>query len=178
MVEPLGKYSFTESDNARSKSPTLLLSAAAAYDDDATKHSRSNLNGRLAASALGKSDVTSYNGFAGFKWMGASLQSEYHRRKIDPVDSAKKEETAVGFYAQGGTFLWGDTLEVAGRYEYFDPNDDKGDDLRQEYGGALNWFLAGHRHKVQADYFRIHTQKGRAQDEDDNRVRLQYQLAF
>ena len=84
-MTPLGKYSMSESDLPRSKNPTLLLAAGAAYDNDVASHTRSNLNGRLASTALGKSDVTSWNAFAGFKWLGASVQTEYHRRKIDPV---------------------------------------------------------------------------------------------
>ncbi|MBE0618329.1 MAG: hypothetical protein IH608_10450 [Proteobacteria bacterium] len=178
MLEPLGKYPFTESDLPRSKSPTLMVSASAAYDDNVASHTRPNLNGRLASTALGESDVTSYNGFVGFKWLGASAQSEYHRRKIDPLDEAKDSETAVGFYAQGGYLVWRDTIEVAARYEYYDPNDDNGDDLRQEYGGGLNYFFAGHRNKIQADFFRVNTQKPAADSTDDNRFRLQYQLAF
>jgi hypothetical protein len=176
MVEPLGKYSFSEGDLPRSRQPTLLVSGAAAYDNEVASHTRSNLNGRLQA--LGKSDVTSWNAFAGFKWLGASVQSEYHRRKIDPVADGADEETAVGFYAQGGYLVWRDAVEVAARYEYFDPNNDNGDDLRQEYGLGVNYFFAGHRNKIQADYFRVNTQKGATESTDDNRFRLQYQLAF
>lgn len=177
-LEPLGRYPMAESDLARSKSPLLLLSAAFAYNNDVASHTRPNLNGRLTETALGRSDVTGWNGFAGLKWMGASAQAEYHRRKIDPEDSTKDHETAVGFYAQAGYLVWKNTLEVAGRYEYFDPNDDLGDNLRQEYGGAVNWFFAGHRNKVQADFFRINTQSQTEDSTNDNRLRVQYQLAF
>ncbi|MFU8856411.1 MAG: porin [Deferrisomatales bacterium] len=175
-LEPLGRYALAESDIARSKSPIVLLSAAFAQNNDVASHTRGNLNGRLTA--LGPSDVTSWNGFAGLKWMGASAQAEYHRRKIDPEDSTLDDETAVGFYAQGGYLVWKNKLEVAGRYEYFDPNDDLADNLRQEYGGAVSWFFAGHRNKLQADFFRINTQSRTADSANDNRLRVQYQLAF
>ena len=178
MLEPLGKYPFHESDNGISKKPLLLLVAGAGFDDDVASHTRSNLNGRLASTALGKSDVMQYDGFLGFKWMGASVHSEYYWRKIDPTNDAKKEETAIGFYAQGGYFLWQDKVEAAVRYEFFDPNDDVSENLRQEYGVGLNYFFAAHRNKVQADFFRVNTQQGNTDSTDDNRFRVQYTLAF
>ncbi|MDF1556167.1 MAG: porin [Deferrisomatales bacterium] len=131
-LQPLGKYANAESDTGRSGAPALLLGVGAVRDTAVSSHTRPNLNGRLTA--LGTSAVTSYNAFAGAKFLGASLQSEYHRRKIDPEAAGAAAETAVGFYAQGGYLVWGKTLEVAARYEYFDPNDDAGGDLKQQYG--------------------------------------------
>ena len=42
----------------------------------------------------------------------------------------------------------------------------------------MGYFIAGHRHKIQVDFFRINTQKGSRGSEDANRVRVQYHLAF
>jgi phosphate-selective porin OprO/OprP len=169
MLEPLGKYPFHESDNELSKKPVLLLVAGMAYDDDVSSHTRNNLNSWL--NTLGKSNVLSYDGFAGFKYRGASAQGEVHRRNIDP---GSNDVTAVGFYAQGGYFVWRDKVEAAARYEYFDPDDDEGSDVRTEYGGGVNYFFAGHRNKAQADFFHVDDQAG----SDEDRLRIQYQLAF
>ncbi len=173
---PLGGYASHESDNALSTEPRVLVVVGVAYDDDVAEHTRKNLAGRLEA--LGESDVLSYNGFVGFRYGGASVQAEAHRRRIDPRDDALGSETAVGFYAQGGCFVWRDTLEIAARYEYFDPDDSRGDDLRQEYGVAFNAFVAGHRLKLQSDLFRVNQQVVGGGDTTDDRFRVQLQLAF
>jgi hypothetical protein len=175
-LEPLGKYPWQESDLGLSEEFRLALAAGAAFDDDVAKHTRKNLNDRLAA--LGQSDVTSYNAFLGAKFRGASLQWEYHTRTIDPEDSAQQEETARGFYVQGGYLVWRNLAEVAARYEWFDPDDDRSDDEREEYGLGCNWFFAGNRNKLQADLFRIRREQTSGDTRDDTRFRVQYQLAF
>lgn len=172
-AQPLGKYPNHESDNEISPKPVMLVSVAGAFDDDVSSHTRPNLNSRL--NALGTSDVTSWNGFAGVKWMGASLQVEGHRREIEPKDPAQNDETALGYYVQGGYFVWKDKVEVAARYEYFDPDDDKGGDKEKQYGLGANYFFAAHKNKIQADFFRIEKDKG---DVEDNQFRVQYQLSF
>jgi len=175
-VQPLGKYARSESDTGRSAAPALLVGAGVAYDEEAVSHTRKDLNDRLTA--LGPSDVLSYNAFVGAKYLGASLQSEYHHRWIDPVDSTKDDQEARGFYVQSGYFVWGKTLEVAGRYEFFDPHTGASGDLKQQYGLGVNWFFDDHRHKVQADGFRVNTQKGAKDSTDDNVLRVQYQIRF
>lgn len=169
--EPFGKYPFHESDNELSKSFVAHLSAAAAYNDDLKSHSIKNLNDRLTA--LGQSDVKSFNGFVGLKLRGASVQAEGYHRVI--ASQEKGKETARGGYVQAGYFVFRNLVEAAARCEVFDPNGDEGDDLKQEYGGGLNVFFAGHRNKLQTDFFRVHDQKA---DTTDSRLRLQYELQF
>jgi len=175
MVQPLGAYPFNESDVDFSPRPLMLAAASVAFNHDLEKHTLQELNGRIEE--LGTSDVLTCNAFLGIKYQGASLHAEYYGRRIDPHE-AGPAESAQGFYVQAGYFVWSDRLEAAGRYEYFDPDTDAGGDLRQEYGAGLGWFIAGHRHKIQVDFFRINTQKGSKGSEDANRVRVQYHLAF
>ncbi|MFQ5509067.1 MAG: porin [Leptospirillia bacterium] len=175
MASPLGQYALAESDPGNSAEPRLLLALGGAFNDNVASHSRGNLDGRLTV--LGKSDVTSLNAFAGFRWRGATAQVEMHHRRIDPVNSANVPETAVGLVAQGGFFIVPGRLELAARYEYFDPNRDASGDLVREGGLGIGRFWAGHRHKVQADLFRVSTQSAGVTAED-NRLRVQYQLRF
>ncbi len=174
--QPLGRFPAPESDTRRSRELRLRLVAGVAYDNNVRSHTRKNLNSRLAA--LGRSDVIGYNGFVGVQYRGASFRGEYHRRRIDPRDASQRPEAAVGFYAQAGYFVWKDVVEVAGRYEYFDPDETRADDLRQEYGAALNAFFAGNRLKLQSDYFRVSQQSGAGSTVLEDRFRVQIQLAF
>ena len=175
MVQPLGAYPFYESDVDFLPKPRVLAAASVAFNDDLEKHTLPELSGRIEE--LGRSDVLTCNAFLGIKYRGASLHAEYYGRRIDP-EGAGPVESAQGFYVQAGCFVWSDKLEAAGRYEYFDPDTDAGGDLRQEYGAGVGYFIAGHRHKIQVDFFRINTQKGSRGSEDANRVRVQYHLAF
>ncbi len=174
--EPLGAFPAAESDHRRSPELRVRLVAGAAYNNNVSSHTRKNLNGRL--SALGRSDVLSYNTFVGLTYRGTSLRTEYHRRRIDPKDNTQRPEAAVGFYVQAGYFVWNDVVEVAARYEYFDPDEARADDLRQEYGTALNVFFAGNRLKLQSDYFRVSQQSQTGDTATENRFRVQIQLAF
>ncbi len=177
LFEPLGKYSYNESDIETSSKPVALASAAYAISNNQVGSTNTNLNARLATTALGISDVTGYNAFAGVKYNGASMHAEYFHRNINPDNDTKDKEKAQGYYVQAGYLIVPKTVEIAARYEYFDPNDDSSDDLRKEYGIGVNYFIKGHKNKIQADIFRIEDEAGKDGDKD-NRLRVQYQLAF
>lgn len=177
IFEPLGKYPYHESDNERSDQPLVMLSAAFASSKDQADSSNPNLSGRLASTAMGVSDVTSYNAFVGVKYSGASLHGEYYQRAINPENNGISDETGDGYYIQAGYFVVPKIVEIAARYESFDPNKDKDNDNRNEYGGGINYFFKGHRNKIQADFFKIKDEAGKNGD-DDSRLRVQYQLSF
>lgn len=179
MFEPFGKYAYHESDNEISDKLLMLVSAAYAVSNDQAGSTNTNLNARLATTALGISDVTGSNAFVGAKYRGASVHGEYFNRVINPQTKGLSDETAEGYYIQGGYFVMPKTLEVAARYEYFEPNKDKAEDLRKEYGIGVNYFINGHRNKIQADIFKITDEAGKTKEgEEDSRLRVQYQLAF
>lgn len=179
LFEPLGKYSYNESDIQMTSKPVILVSAAYSASEDQAGSTNTNLNASLAATALGKSDVTGSNAFVGAKYRGASIHGEYFKRWIGPEKNSVSDEKADGYYLQGGYFVVPKSMEVAARYEYFDPNKDASDDLRKEYGVGVNYFINGHRNKIQADLFKINDEAGKTKKgEEDNRLRVQYQLAF
>ena len=179
MFEPFGKYAYHESDNEISDKLLMLISAAYAVSTDQAGSSNTNLNARLATTALGISEVTGSNAFVGAKYRGASVHGEYFNRVINPQTNGLSDETAEGYYVQGGYFVMPKTVEVAARYEYFEPNKDKTEDLRKEYGIGVNYFINGHRNKIQGDFFKIKDEAGKTkQGEEDSRLRVQYQLAF
>ena len=179
MFEPFGEYAYHESDNEISDKLLMLVSAAYAVSNDQAGSTNTNLNVRLATTALGISEVTGSNAFVGAKYRGASVHGEYFKRVIDPQKQGASNESSEGYYIQGGYFVAPKIIEVAARYEYFDPNKDSGSDLRQEYGFGVNWFVNNHRNKIQADFFKIKDEAGKTkQGEEDSRLRVQYQLAF
>ena len=179
IFEPFGKYAYHESDNEISDKLLMLASAAYAVSSDQAGATNTNLNARLAATALGISDVTGSNAFVGAKYRGASVHGEYFKRVIEPKKQGVADETAEGYYIQGGYFIVTKKVEVAARYEYFDPSKDTGSDLRQEYGLGVNYFVNNHRNKMQADIFKIMDEAGKTKDgQEDSRLRVQYQLAF
>ncbi|MBI4745749.1 MAG: hypothetical protein HY786_04215 [Deltaproteobacteria bacterium] len=181
MFEPFGKYAYHESDNEMSDKLTMLVSAAYAVSTRQAGSTNTNLNGRLATGTtkVGVSDVTGYDGFIGAKYRGASVHGEYFNRVIDPQKQGLADETAEGYYVQGGYFVMPRTVEVAARYEYLEPNKDKAEDLRKEYGIGVSYFVNGHKNKLQADFFKIKDEAGKTKrGEEDSRLRVQYQLAF
>lgn len=183
MFEPFGKYAYHESDNEISDKLLMLISAAYAVSTRQKSSSITNLTGTTTSPGrldiLGVSDITSYDAFVGAKYRGASMHVEYFNRVIDPQKNGTANETGEGYYVQGGYFAVPKKIEVAARYEYFDPNKDAGSDLRQEYGLGVNYFVNNHRNKIQADIFKIMDEAGKTKNgEEDTRLRVQYQLAF
>jgi phosphate-selective porin OprO/OprP len=172
---PLGAFAPHESDTDRSEEWRLLLVAGAAHDDHVASHSIAALGSRLTA--LGASDLTAVNLFAGVRRGGGEARAEYHRRFLDPAAAGMRTETAEGLSVQAGYFV-AKNLEMAVRYGHLDPNTHTGGDLKREAGVAVSRHFAGHRSKLQADLFRTHTQTGPGTATDDNRLRVQYQIAF
>ena len=175
IFEPLGRYAYHESDNDMSEKPLILFSAAYAISGDQAGSTNTNLSSRLTA--LGVSDVAGYNGFAGIKYRGTSIHGEYYHRVIDPQKNGVSDETSNGYYIQAGYFVVPKIIEIAARYESFDPDRDKDNDKRNEYGAGINCFINGQRNKIQADAFKIKDETGKKGDED-SRFRIQYQLSF
>lgn len=177
VFEPLGKYPYHESDNEMSEKFLMMLSAAYAINQNQVGSTNTNLDSRLDPKVLGISDVTNYNGFVGLKYRGTSIHGEYYHGVIDPEKNGLSNETGDGYYLQAGYFVLPKAVEIAARYESFDPDRDKDNDKRNKYGGGINYFINGHRNKIQADLFHIKQEKAGG-DETDTRFRIQYQLSF
>lgn len=111
------------------------------------------------------------------KYRGISWHNEFFARSDDP-ESGGETVDSNGFFSQAGYFVIPKKLEIAARYSMLDPNDDVSDDLQREYTGGINYYLRGHRSKIQTDVGHFVTEEGDDQDKNENRIRLQYQIIF
>jgi len=145
-------------------------------------------------------DQTQFIGELGFKYRGLSIVSEYHNRKRKVLDPLEGDEagfaTALprgeslhdqGFFVQGGYFIVPEKLEIAGRYELIDfdnQNPESGTlglvDNKRFYAAGLNYFLHGRDHKIQINY--IHSEEELSGpffgDNNENVFLTQYQIQF
>ncbi len=150
--------------------------------------------------ATGQYRIDQYMYEVAAKYRGFSLQHEYHWKQIK--NSAVPEGTpaippaipgnaatpgfktiTMGSYVQVGYFPHyliksiPQPLELAFRWAFVDPNIDIGNDTETETMGVVNWFFAGHRNKLTADFSRLAlAQPG--DDQDEFRVRLQWDISF
>jgi hypothetical protein len=76
-----------------------------------------------------------------------SFKAEYAHGRDGTVNSQ-------GFYLQPGYYLIKDKLQLIGRYDWFDPNNDTSGNEIQEITGALNWYFYKHNAKFQFEYMR------------------------
>ncbi|TLD41654.1 MAG: hypothetical protein JETT_2080 [Candidatus Jettenia ecosi] len=112
----------------------------------------------------------------GMRYRGFTWDSEYYIRENDPEDNGDSI-TSDGFYTQAGYFVLPKKLELAARYSMLDPDNDLLDDVQKEYSAGINYYLRGHRSKIQADIAHFVTDTEDT-DKNENRFRLQYQLIF
>ena len=203
-VDPLGNMKYGEGDLENSAKPqfsvgssyymnTVKTLKATTYTDTAattTYASVDNNNSSFAGStgwlgmavknkafsttAVEDVKVEAFEADLAFKWLGASLQSEYFWGHGEGQVSNKKV-IAVGAYVQAGYFVIPQRLEVAMRYAWLDPNRYAKNDMLSEAQGGVNYFFSGHNMKLQADVTNRHTYKSQ---EDDWIYRAQMQILF
>ena len=161
-VNPFGKMAYSESD--LDNSPKPLLSIGADYYGNTLKKTAATTlevnNVTLAGTSgwLGKGlstfnasekvDVDTFGVDAAFKWMGASAQAEYLKGVADGKTSGKKL-LAHGYYAQVGYCIIPQTLELAARYSFVDPNRDQSNDQISDITGAISYDFNKHNLKLQ-----------------------------
>lgn len=203
-VDPLGNMKYGEGDYDNSAKPLLSIGTsyymntvrtlkATTYTNTAattTYASVDNNNSSFAGSSgwLGMAaknkyfsttavediKVDAFEADLAFKWMGASLQSEYFWGQGEG-EVSKKKAVAVGAYAQAGYFVIPQRLELAMRYAWLDPNRFVKNDMLSEVQGGVNYFFSGNDIKFQADITNKHTYKTKA---DDMVYRAQMQILF
>jgi len=86
-------------------------------------------------------------------WGRTSFRGEYFYARFDFRDSAAQDFSADGWYAQLSQYVIGETVQVVGKWEGFNPNrsvSDKNGTVWTTLG--LTCFLDGHRAKVMANY--------------------------
>jgi phosphate-selective porin len=129
-----------------------------------------------------KAKVNSVGLDAQMRFMGFSLLGEYFWREVSEDSSGVDLDDIndTGFYLQGGYFLIPETFEVAGRYGWFNVENDNNDedDDTTEWGIALSYYFEKHNHKIQFDFTRVDFDPDSGDDTADNIFRLQWQLKF
>ncbi len=117
---------------------------------------------------------------AQFRYLGFSAQGEVFVSTVEEDDDTAFEDIDDnGFYVQAGYFIL-DDVELAGRYSMRNREDDNlgTDDDTSEVTVGLNYYIAGHGHKIQLDWTQRTFEPDVGDELDDNIVRLQWQLAF
>ncbi len=195
---PFGPFeSYKQSDLEYTESFKAYISGGFAFEQIGTNE--------RPESGKDEVDHTQFLGEFGFKYKGLSLISEYHNRKRSVLDALETDDggllglgtigevpaaTALhdqGFFVQAGYFLIPKRLEIAGRYEIIDFDNDHPEaeligrvDNKTFYTAGLTYFFHGRRHKVQVNY--IHKDEdlsGAFFGENDENVFLtQYQIYF
>ena len=182
-----------QSDVKYSEEPAGSIAfAAATIIGKCTRWSSSgcgNLDGfeKVSAAAAGQYKVQQMMEETAFKWRGFAWQQEFHWKKIsDRVNNT--ESNLIGFYAQAGYFFHDlipavpQNLEVAIRYAFVDePNetDISLTNTRQEFTGAINYFISGHNNKLTLDVSHLTLDdEFLNQNVSDQRVRFQWDVSF
>lgn len=190
-VLPFGLFDdYIEGDFDRTKQPRLALGGAYAYIDDAIFNRGDK--GQVPTDG-GTTDYHNATASLVLKIVGFSLISEFFwRRGVRHPGDAQIEDdmgnlvpapieaprNGLGWYTQAGYMIPHAPVELAARYSQVraigtDTQTSMSD--RDELGGGLSWYVAGHPYKLQADYFRIWDESiGRGLDQ----FRVQFQLSF
>ncbi len=162
---PFGKYNYyDETDLAYSDTLKATIGASVAFNGkrkDVKEEDYDNITG-----------VVDY----GLVYKGISWNSEYYIMTRDP-ESGGDSLNSMGFHTQIGCFVMPSKLEFAARYAMIDPDDDVSNDIQREYTFGANYYLRGHRSKVQADFSHLVTE-GEDKDKNENRIRVLYQIMF
>ena len=187
-VDPLGNLAYGETDLDDTVKPLVSFGASYFHDRIGKTAATTLVNNNLNIGFL--SSATSANGFAttekididlagldaALKWRGFYGLGEYLVGQAKGADS-DAEIRAHGFLAQAGYCIIPQKLEVALRYGYIDPNRDKPNNLRREFGGAVSYYFFSHNMKLQADVSKIHDDASTT-NEDMMQYRIQTQIIF
>jgi hypothetical protein len=164
-LRPLGDMDDDmEGDLERRRDPRLALGVGAAQNSN-TNRQRSTTGGTYVG---GTADYSHLAADLVFKWFGFALQGEFLWRKaaddtIVSTDDAGGEVTEFTRSGQGwvtqASYVFDPPLEVVGRLARFTATDDtdpafvtEADDRGQEIGGGLNYYLNGHKLKLQTTW--------------------------
>ncbi|MBV1861835.1 MAG: OprO/OprP family phosphate-selective porin, partial [Nannocystaceae bacterium] len=189
-VLPFGMFKdYKEADFERSLKPRLSLGVGYAYMDGGKRNR--GVTGSTPTDG-GTTDYQNATVDVVFKIAGFSLFSDFFFRNgtrsfgdativdesgIESPADLEAARNGLGWSAQVGYLLPRTSLELAGRYgQTRKTQDDSGVPDRDEAGGGLSYYFAGHPLKLQLDYFA--RWEGMPEDKTDHEVRLQLQAAF
>jgi len=106
---------------------------------------------------------------AGFK--GLFLAAEYVGKKEGYPYSS-------GYYFQAGYMIIPATLEILGRYGFYDPDDGADFDTEREIRLGLLLYRSGHGHKVLLEYAGFQEETGKDERVSSTKATVQYQFNF
>ena len=192
---PFGKFDdYTEGDLERMKKPGLSIGGAYAFHDRAPGDR--SIHGSVPEDG-GTTDIHSVTADVMFKWHGVSLHSNFHWRKgvhrengglLDEEGNAiptALPRNGLGWFGQLGWLVPKIPFEVVARYGFARKRggNDSALPWRDELGGGVNYYFAGHNLKLQLDYFRLWgadtgADVVAAMKHGTDRIRLQLQMAF
>ncbi len=162
---PFGKYDYyDETDVKYTDKFKATIGASVAF------------NAKDQDKKLKNTDTTAGVVDLGIRYRGFTWDSDYFVRTEDPEGDGDTVDSD-GFYTQAGYFVLPKKLEVAARYSMIDPNTDVSDDLQKEYTLGLNYYFRAHRSKIQADVGHYVTDT-KTHDNEEDRIRIQYQIIF
>ena len=181
LGENPGDLMKSQSDIAFHETPALDLGIHYAFNDDAGDARTLRIPFRRFSPMPGAYGQTTSNGLqlnqlgvdAAFQWQGFSATAEYMWRFIDPRRAGRTPFTPYwlltgdgsdssyhGGYLQVGYFLpipgLEKKIEVAGRVGGVSGIGPGGDEGSWEYAGGLNYFIDGHKIKLQTDVTKIY----------------------
>lgn len=116
--------------------------------------------------------------YRGFSW-----QNETHIKIIED-QIAGETTTLAGAYFQAGYFFheaiaaFPENLEVAARYAVFSPDIDLHNNRNEEYSLAVNYFFAGHKNKLTAEYTTLVYHDPVLGRDQRGRFRIQWDISF
>lgn len=194
-VRPLGSFDDeVESDLGRSRKVGLGIGTAYAFHDNA--QGNRGVHGERWADE-GTADYHNVTVDAVLKWRGLAIESAFHWRRgihrknggaVDSLDMPIPTELArngLGWFGQIAWLVPRIPLELVGRYGLVRNTFGSGSGLGRadEAGGGLNYYLAGHNFKIQADYYRLWDDSLASSFDvsarrGTDRIRLQIQLGF
>jgi len=180
LLTPFGAFKdyYLEGDHVGGDTPRFGMGAAVGFDSDESEGRTVTRRALVDEPGFSGADVLGATADAHFKWHGLGALADYHFRKVDPRGRAIEEFDAHGVVAQVGYFVVPQRLEVAGRYAWLDPNDERRGDDKQEYGGAVGYFFSSHNLKVQADLRNVDTERPDKRDKHELEGRVQVQAIF
>lgn len=156
-ARPLGGFDAEiEGDLARRDAPKLAIGLAGAYAWSATR-SRGTSGAAFAGAAT--ADYRWWAADLVVKWRGASLLAELVERQQHGASSAVGRASGRGAEVQAG-YMLGPEVELACRWSRLWPLSAEDQPAAasplqamagHELGAGVNWYLAGHRHKLQLD---------------------------
>jgi phosphate-selective porin len=158
---PFDKVGYTQAAVENPKKPRLAIGVGAGYLPGLEPGERKVQAGRLGSTDVVpvESDVFQAVADISFAYKQLYVEGGYHFRNIDPKQEDIEEapfgsQDAYGLYFQTGYFLIPEHFELAARYAFINPDNPVQVSDNQQHEGTfgVNYFVYGHRLKLQANY--------------------------